>query len=1181
MKAKHSDSDKSVSIFKDSSQDNMVITSFDNPYWFGVMDEFGGYQAHLETDQSSGTNSKPKIKISQNDDHEHGEYGLTFGNLNNKNPSPGKGRSRQGGRSADEDDSEIRMRHLASQATDTQHINSKYSDPRYRPDKSNDADSIVMANRNSNDRRYKNWRMNRLRSKGTETPSRKHSFFNSSSMADDRSGTDTDRMNPLQILLAERKSKDASRKRMMRELEAGNRIGRMFSHSQDVISQKYQQLQAKVDQVAEIDAREEDLGYTDRSLPSMKNNKRKLKRILRGGSLVFAEADDDVFGEKALMNSQPIILKDREEATFRLGDKSYIRGCFDSHHRLLPLRIEVESSYIFFELFLEFNMYPSFTTPFLKSSDNVTVVGQRHQKLLVDDRSLKFCLYSHKACSVKIYVEFSLVKPREVDLGTTKMERLLNFKPYLEFKLREGRVAEKARKLLEAKKAAKEKIRQKLTEEEERIEYEAYIRQVTVVSKTPRPPAMLGQDKLSESSVMVHDEHDLPHEDGKDESSERKPHIEVQGLSDDKSLKLDNLARSLLSIPEAPEVSEVPGVTIVALKSEENENDLPALSLLRLVSEISEETRKKSVRSIVNADGTQVDEPIPEHENIREIRRLVPRSGLNIGEVDVHALSETELIRLIKHALEVKKGPPTVKGLSMFFSKKKGLKEYIHSQNVRLEQQTALAKVKKEALYEEERARMFEDIERRNKKPPSQLEMLTSVTTRMLKTTRQQILVKLLLVLNIFHGIRKHLKKERFEVDLYFFFSMVRKIGILKRYSARTYKPKPLGIVCDVQQAFRLRGMLGMDSLVLQQAKNMVGKVLSKIYFVNTLRGSLLHTNTILKSILVKLRLHKQVIMRYQMQIQSLVEEKLETLLFLENDSDVTLNTLRKLVDAHIKDLVFVLFNMRLSEYLRTKIDKMIKESGSRKEARKQKNIMNLLMGIKTSDYAKEGLDMLARVRSFPVTDRKCRSSEMYPVYEEFSRNQKSIPVFRQWLSDKNPLKKPPDQNPFRKLKTQLTVTRGFSMYQDNFNNSTLMHNPSMVSVATLEKQPTFQVDKTLQTLKDLPPVAEDAGEGPQTLKEEPNPFVTVQELRLPLQTPRPDGQIELASSRTPMQDGTGTTPGTTSEISSTVRKKKVVAREGFKLDLTDNLISCLLFSLWKYYKTKASGSGVVRRARF
>ena len=1163
-------SEKSVSIFKDSSvQDNILPTVFDNPYWFGVMDEFGGIQANLDSDLGSNGDSKPRIRVDRMET-EPDEFNVTFRGVNSKQKyshSSGK----LGKSNANHNQSDGTEPHLASQATEAQHLNSKHSDLRYKTDKSNDADSVINQNKSTRDKRFDYMRDRYLGlTRESDTPSRKHSFFNSSSVVEERSRLGTDRHNPVHVLLEQRRRNDLSRKRLARDLQESNKISRLLSQSQDSITQKYQELQARVDRVAEIDARAEDLGYRESSLPHMNKQKQRLKKVLRGGSIIYADADDDVLGEKHLMNSQPIILKDREEVSFRLGDKSYIKGCFDSHHRLLPLRIEIESSYIFFELFLEFNAYPSFSTPVIKSTDNVTVVGLRYQKQLTDDRSLRFCLYSHRACSVKIYVEFSLVKPREVDLGATKMERLLNFKPFLEFKLREGRVAEKARMQAQSKKLAKEQIRHKIAEEEDRIEYESFIKKVTVVG-TARNPLSADRKVSPRHGIAPEDfGEDLPEDSGKEAGNEDGQPTEAERV--DFSKLGFNFMQT--SPQEGTLQADVPDVTIMALKGDENENDIPALPLLRLVSEIDMESRKRSMRSITGHDSSL--EEIEEHENIKQIRQLLPKSGINIGEVNVKGLPESELIKLIKDALHQKKGPPVVKGLSMFFSKKKGLKEYIHSQNIKLQKQVEEARVRKEQLYEEERARMFEDIERRNKKPPSQLEMLTVVTTKMLKIAKQQILTKFFLMCWIVLGVRKHLKKERFEVDLYIFFSMVRKIGVLKNFSAKTYKPKPLGVVCDVQHALRLRGILGLDQIVIKNAKNVIGHMLNKIYFVNTLRGSLLHTNTILKTILHKLRLHKQLNHKYQVEIQNLVGEKLETLLFLENDSDVTLNNLRKLVETHILDLVFVFFNMRLSEFLRNKIDKIIKESGSRKEARKQKNVMNLLMGIKTSDYAKEGLDMLARVRSFPVTDRKCRSSEMYPVYEEFSKNQKSIPLFRQWLSDKNPLKKPPESSIAKKLKPQLT--RGFSSYQDHLGKEFGNSNPSLTSIGALERQQTIMMDP-LGTQRELPPVMEEEMEMTQLVRGDTQP-ISIKELKIPLQTPRQDTTGELLSSRSPPP--AAGTPGTVSALTTASRKKKTLNKEGFKLDLTDNMISCLVFSLWKFFKTKSTGStGMARRVRF
>ena len=99
-------------------------------------------------------------------------------------------------------------------------------------------------------------------------------------------------------------------------------------------------------------------------------------------------------------------MRDREVSEFKLVNKSYIRGTIDSHLKSLPLKINIESTYNTWDFYIQFDFYPTFDEYFVKTMESSLMIGRRYQNMISTFRSLKFLIYSYKACTVKIRPEF-------------------------------------------------------------------------------------------------------------------------------------------------------------------------------------------------------------------------------------------------------------------------------------------------------------------------------------------------------------------------------------------------------------------------------------------------------------------------------------------------------------------------------------------------------------------------------------------------------------------------------------------------------------------------------------------------------------------------------------------------------------------------------------------------------
>ena len=334
--------------------------------------------------------------------------------------------------------------------------------------------------------------------------------------------------------------------------------------------------------------------------------------------------------------------------------------------------------------------------------------------------------------------------------------------------------------------------------------------------------------------------------------------------------------------------------------------------------------------------------------------------------------------------------------LRLFYSKKRGYIERVRQQSRDIDRKILGAKKKRELQLEESQERKVETIRSRSVKRYVNARVVSSLVDRFVVEVKLRQYVAIVYLYRAMQGMDRLVYLKKGERRLYDVCATIVQCAKVIRYCRRVMLDKVDNHVYCIRSCvyvLKLK-MSTMENRGLK-VKRAVGKVFKAMNFSMKLRDLIISSAGVFNKISDRVRKHKAIIDVFRNDFDMIMIKKIENIPS-DIDNDLSINILRRLYYDVCDDFFFILFNSKLNDYLRLKIERILKESAYRKKAKMNSGLY----------YDRDGFDNLHKVRLLPNTERIMRNISSYQLYEEVMKNMKTPLMFKRWSKNETNINK-------------------------------------------------------------------------------------------------------------------------------------------------------------------------------
>lgn len=331
--------------------------------------------------------------------------------------------------------------------------------------------------------------------------------------------------------------------------------------------------------------------------------------------------------------------------------------------------------------------------------------------------------------------------------------------------------------------------------------------------------------------------------------------------------------------------------------------------------------------------------------------------------------------------------------IGLFYAKRRGYIERVRQLSRETNQRIEEARAKKETRFEDQQQLRVEYLKRREVKHERDTKMIQVLLVKFIDAVRAQALLRVIRFYQTLGQVERAIYRRKCRKKLFrlfwFLYFYVKVVRFKRRFQLAA------DITSSAISTYVLKLNLAMTSRISRKRLlDTIGAVLRAMAVPMKLRNMICSTVSILNKIDNRVRRHKATVDSFKEQFVSLMEDKFD-LLHGDIDQDLSVNMLRKLFEDVKDEFFYLLFNTKLNEYLKPKIEKILKESILRKKIKNNKGLR----------YDKDGVEYLSKVKNFPNTEKRMRNSPAYNLYEEVMKHMKTPLLYRNWTAEKNPVK--------------------------------------------------------------------------------------------------------------------------------------------------------------------------------
>jgi hypothetical protein len=445
--------------------------------------------------------------------------------------------------------------------------------------------------------------------------------------------------------------------------------------------------------------------------------------------------------------------------------------------------------------------------------------------------------------------------------------------------------------------------------------------------------------------------------------------------------------------------------------------------------------------------------------------------------------------------------------VGMFYLCKKGQAERVKEHAIATEKKIQEVRERKLCIDVERKHERLAEFHKRMQKMPRRKVFMLVMLSKVLTLARAHAWNRIICYLLVIEKVWNAIYRARYMDMLNYATRVMLQMARIKIAFNRRTLPKQVSSIVHVSYSFKMMHSLKIMNSAKKEAREVVSKVLNKIHFIIFWRESLNTTASVIDKIASRLRRQSQLSKVFYLQLKEALLKIIECVVPVDHDAEFSTQKLKTLCMQSLPEIFSIIYQLKMSDYLRSRIDKVLKDAPARKKLRQA-------AGLK---YDKDGLDWLIRIKNFPTTEKKVRSSYLYPMYEEIVKNQKIAQTAKFWA----------------------------------------YHNPSAsrYHYPQLARKDTMSMDGSQKDPADTPSNTFLTNTSSLSKKSNSPPRILKKSLTLQIEEDVQNGQSKVSD---------------VEKLKNIMKRiKGLFAFQPFKIDLSEQFLASIIYSIWKQYKSK------------